>query len=147
MRWKTRDAMPSNSTNRSTGRLDLTGETIITIDPVDARDFDDAVSLERLENGHWRLGVHIADVSHFVRRKSPLDREAHDRATSVYLPDRVIPMLPEIVSNNLASLQPDKVRYTKTAFIEFSARGHPHGGRFAQHGDPQQAAVHVRRSR
>jgi ribonuclease R len=105
------------------GRLDLTGETIITIDPVDARDFDDAVSLERLENGHWRLGVHIADVSHFVRRKSALDREAHDRATSVYLPDRVIPMLPEIVSNNLASLQPDKVRYTKTAFIEFSAEG------------------------
>lgn len=105
------------------GRLDLTGECIITIDPVDARDFDDAVSVERLENGHWRLGVHIADVSHFVRHGSPLDREAYERATSVYLPDRVIPMLPEIVSNNLASLQPDKVRYTKTAFIEFSAEG------------------------
>ncbi len=104
-------------------RLDLTGETIITIDPVDARDFDDAVSLERLENGFWRLGVHIADVSHFVHARSPLDREAHNRATSVYLPDRVIPMLPEIVSNNLASLQPDKVRYTKTAFIEFTADG------------------------
>ena len=105
------------------GRLDLTAETIITIDPVDARDFDDAISLERLENGHWRLGVHIADVSHFVRPKTPLDREAHDRATSVYLPDRVIPMLPEIISNNLASLQPDRVRYTKTAFIEFTAEG------------------------
>ena len=115
--------MPKSLTNRLDGRLDLTGETIITIDPVDARDFDDAVSLERLENGHWRLGVHIADVSHFVRQKSALDREAHDRATSVYLPDRVIPMLPEIVSNNLASLQPDKVRYTKTAFIEFSPEG------------------------
>ena len=62
-------------------------------------------------NGHWLLGVHIADVSHFVRPKTPLDREAHDRATSVYLPDRVIPMLPEIISNNLASLQPDRVRY------------------------------------
>jgi ribonuclease R len=105
------------------GRLDLTNETIITIDPVDARDFDDAVSVERLASGYWRLGVHIADVSHFVPRKSPLDREAHERATSVYLPDRVIPMLPEIVSNNLASLQPDKVRYTKTAFIEFSPEG------------------------
>jgi len=105
------------------GRLDLTGDTIITIDPVDARDFDDAVSVERLENGYWRLGVHIADVSHFVRYKSALDREAYERATSVYLPDRVIPMLPEIVSNNLASLQPDKVRYTKTCFMEFSDEG------------------------
>lgn len=104
-------------------RLDLTGETVITIDPVDARDFDDAISLERLENGHWRLGVHIADVSHFVRPGSPLDREAHHRATSVYLPDRVIPMLPEVISNGLASLQPDRVRYTKTAIIEFTAEG------------------------
>jgi ribonuclease R len=83
------------------GRRDLTEETIITIDPVDARDFDDAISLERTERGHWLLGVHIADVSHFVQPKTPLDREAHDRATSVYLPDRVIPMLPEIISNNM----------------------------------------------
>ncbi len=105
------------------GRLDLTAETIITIDPVDARDFDDAISLGRLENGHWRLGVHIADVSHFVPPDTPLDREAHWRATSVYLPDRVLPMLPEIVSNNLASLQPHKVRYTKSAFLEFTAEG------------------------
>lgn len=106
-------------------RLDLTGETIITIDPVDARDFDDAVSLTRLENGHWRLGVHIADVSHFVRPRSPLDREARDRGTSVYLPDRVIPMLPEVISNHLASLQPNKVRYTQTAFIEYTPDGVP----------------------
>ncbi len=105
------------------GRLDLTNDTIITIDPVDARDFDDAISLVRLENGHWRLGVHIADVSHFVPKDSALDREAHWRATSVYLPDRVLPMLPEIVSNNLASLQPHKVRYTKSAFLEFTAEG------------------------
>lgn len=105
------------------GRLDLTAETIITIDPVDARDFDDAISLTELPNGHWRLGVHIADVSHFVRPRSALDREARDRATSVYLPDRVLPMLPEIISNNLASLQPDKVRYAKTVFIEFTADG------------------------
>lgn len=104
-------------------RRDLTTETIITIDPVTARDFDDAISLERKENGHWLLGVHIADVSHFVRLKSSLDREAKNRATSVYLPDRVIPMLPEIISNNLASLQPDKVRYSMTAVIEFTAEG------------------------
>ena len=107
------------------GRLDLTGETVITIDPVDARDFDDAISLVRLSNGHWKLGVHIADVSHFVRPKSALDREARERGTSVYLPDRVIPMLPEILSNGLASLQPDRVRYTKTVFIEFTADGAP----------------------
>jgi ribonuclease R len=104
-------------------RLDLTRDTVITIDPVDARDFDDAISLTRLENGHWRLGVHIADVAHFVPVKTPLDREAHNRATSVYLPDRVIPMLPEIISNSLASLQPDRVRYAKTAFIEFTDEG------------------------
>ncbi len=107
------------------GRLDLTETTIITIDPVDARDFDDAISLTRLDNGHWQLGVHIADVSHFVQPRSPLDREARERGTSVYLPDRVIPMLPEVISNNLASLQPDKVRYTQTAFIEFTEAGVP----------------------
>lgn len=105
------------------GRVDLTADTIITIDPKDARDFDDAISLERLENGHWRLGVHIADVSHFVRPGTALDDEARNRATSVYLPDRVIPMLPEVISNNLASLQPDRVRYTKTAFIEYTEDG------------------------
>jgi ribonuclease R len=105
------------------GRRDLTAETIITIDPVDARDFDDAISLEKMPNGHWLLGVHIADVSHFVEAKSPLDREALDRATSVYLPDRVIPMLPEIISNNLASLQPDKVRYALTAMMEMTPEG------------------------
>ncbi len=104
-------------------RKDLTSETVITIDPATARDFDDAISLERSENGHWVLGVHIADVSHFVRPNSGLDREAKDRATSVYLPDRVIPMLPEVISNNLSSLQPDKVRYAMTARIEFSAEG------------------------
>lgn len=104
-------------------RQDLSAETVITIDPATARDFDDAISLERLDNGHWLLGVHIADVSHFVQPKTPLDREARDRATSVYLPDRVIPMLPEIISNNLASLQPDRVRFAITARIEFAEDG------------------------
>lgn len=106
-------------------RRDFTKTTVITIDPVDARDFDDAISLTKLESGNYQLGVHIADVSHFVKPKSVLDREARDRATSVYLPDRVLPMLPEIISNNLASLQPDKVRYAQTAIIEFSPEGTP----------------------
>jgi ribonuclease R len=105
------------------GRLDLTHLAVVTIDPVDARDFDDAISLEQIDNDHWRLGVHIADVAHFVRPKTPLDREARERATSVYLPDRVIPMLPEIISNNLASLQPDQVRYVMTAFLELTGDG------------------------
>ncbi|MGI9428709.1 MAG: ribonuclease R [Bythopirellula sp.] len=104
-------------------RKNLTDEIVITIDPATARDFDDAISLERTDNGHWLLGVHIADVSHFVRPRSGLDREAKDRATSVYLPDQVIPMLPEVISNNLASLQPNKVRYAMTARIEFTAEG------------------------
>lgn len=120
------DTIPEN-------RLDLTAETIITIDPVDARDFDDAISLKRLENGHWQLGVHIADVSHFVRPNTNLDNEAYARATSVYLPDRVIPMLPELISNGLASLQPDRVRFARTAIIEFTASG-------------QRVACEVRRS-
>ena len=116
-------------------RVDLTDLTVITIDPQDARDFDDAISLERIERQHWRLGVHIADVSHFVRPQTPLDNEAKDRATSVYLPDRVIPMLPEVISNNLASLQPDRLRYTKTVFIEFT----PEGARIGT--EPHAAAI------
>ncbi|MGD0898531.1 MAG: RNB domain-containing ribonuclease, partial [Thermoguttaceae bacterium] len=97
--------------------------TIVTIDPPDARDFDDAISLERLDDGRWRLGVHIADVAHFVRPRTALDREAHNRGTSVYLPDRVLPMLPELISNGLASLQPEKVRYVKSVLMEFTPEG------------------------
>lgn len=106
-------------------RVDLTRETIVTIDPVDARDFDDAISLEKHPDGSWRLGVHIADVAFFVQPGSPLDIEAQSRGNSVYLPDRVLPMLPEILSNALASLQQDHVRFTKSAFIEFTADGIP----------------------
>ena len=111
-------------------RQDFTQRNIITIDPKDARDFDDAISLERIENDHWLLGVHIADVSHFVKPKSKLDEEAYRRGTSVYLPDRVIPMLPEIISNNLASLQPDRVRYAMTAMIELTSEGQLVGTEF-----------------
>jgi len=121
------------------GRRDLTDRVIVTIDPVDARDFDDAISLERIERGHWLLGVHIADVSHFVEEGSPLDQEARGRGTSVYLPDRVIPMLPEIVSNSLASLQPGRVRYTRTCWIEFSPDGVP------VHAEEERSAIRSRR--
>jgi len=113
-------------------RLDLTDETIVTIDPVDARDFDDAISLSRAEDGTWRLGVHIADVSHFVPAGSALDVEARMRGTSVYLPDRVLPMLPEVLSNGLASLQRGKVRFTQSAFIDFSPDGMPIHAEFAR---------------
>ncbi|MEM6689970.1 MAG: VacB/RNase II family 3'-5' exoribonuclease [Planctomycetota bacterium] len=99
------------------GRLDLTGKLTITIDPHDARDFDDAISLDR-EDGRWRLWVHIADVSHFVPIGGAIDREARARATSVYLPGQVVPMIPEIISNHLASLQPERLRYAKTVEIE-----------------------------
>lgn len=104
------DTVPEN-------RKDLTSLLTITIDPFDARDFDDAISLER-EDGRWRLWVHIADVSHFVKIGGAIDEEATNRATSVYLPDRVIPMIPEVISNHLASLQPDKMRLVKTVEIE-----------------------------
>ncbi|MBX3437161.1 MAG: ribonuclease R, partial [Planctomycetaceae bacterium] len=113
------------------GREDLRGETIVTIDPVDARDFDDAISLIRSEEGHWHLGVHIADVSHFVQPGTALDREAEKRGTSVYLPTKVLPMLPEVISNGLASLQEQRVRFTKSAFIEFTPEGVPVHTRFS----------------
>jgi ribonuclease R len=113
------------------GREDLTRETIVTIDPADARDFDDAISLSREERGHWLLGVHIADVAHFVQPGTALDREAQQRGNSVYLPTRVLPMLPEVISNGLASLQERRVRYTKSAFIEFTSEGIPVSTRFA----------------
>ncbi|WP_206028528.1 ribonuclease R [Thalassoroseus pseudoceratinae] len=106
-------------------RDDFTKNITVTIDPVDARDFDDAISLKRTRKGHWQLMVHIADVAHFVQKGSPLDREAYDRATSIYLPGRVIPMLPELISNGLASLQQGRIRYTKTVEIEYTPDGIP----------------------
>lgn len=112
-------------------RLDLTKETIVTIDPATARDFDDAISLRRDRRGHWQLGVHIADVAHFVTPGSALDRSARERGTSVYLPRHVIPMLPEVISNGLASLQEGQVRYTKSVFIEFDGDGKPLGAELA----------------
>ncbi len=104
-------------------RTDLRLVPTLTIDPVDARDFDDAISLSKNEKGNWELQVHIADVSYFVPIGSALDVEARKRGTSVYLPDRVIPMIPETISNHLASLQPDRNRLAKTVFMEYTPDG------------------------
>ncbi|MDA0736856.1 MAG: ribonuclease R [Bacteroidetes bacterium] len=99
-------------------RIDFRNKTVFTIDPVDAKDFDDALSIEELENGHLRLGVHIADVTHYVQPGSALDEEAHKRATSIYLVDRVIPMLPERLSNGVCSLRPKEDKLCYSCFME-----------------------------
>jgi ribonuclease R len=99
------------------GRLDLRKKFIFTIDPETARDFDDALSLEKTSSGNWKLGVHIADVSHFVQSGSALDQEAYRRATSTYLPDKVVPMLPEQLSNGLCSLSANVDRLAFSVFI------------------------------
>lgn len=101
-------------------RLDLRDKNIFTIDPFDAKDFDDALSYEKLENGNFEIGVHIADVTHFVREGSVLDKEALDRSTSVYLVDRVCPMLPERISNELCSLRPNEDKFSFSAIFTFS---------------------------
>ena len=113
-------------------REDLRGQLVITIDPDDAKDFDDAVLVERLPSGGWRLAVHIADVSHYVRPGRALDKEARIRGNSTYLVDRVIPMLPERLSNGICSLRPDEDRLTSSAFIEFTSTGKIKSARFAK---------------
>src|SRR6185312_2757957 len=106
------------------GRTDFTHDLIVTIDPKDARDFDDAVSVTiDPDTNHWVLTVHIADVGEFAKPGGPLDTEARRRATSIYLPQKVIPMFPEVISNGLASLQEGKLRYVKTVRMEFTAAG------------------------
>jgi ribonuclease R len=104
-------------------RLDLRSHVCVTIDPEDAKDFDDALSCEELANGNLRLGVHIADVSYYVREGSDLDREAYVRGTSVYLVNEVVPMLPERLSNDLCSLRPDSDRLTYSAVMEVTKDG------------------------
>lgn len=104
-------------------RLDLRDKLIITIDPADAKDFDDALSLDFLSNGNFLLGVHIADVSHFVKAGSELDKEAFKRGNSCYLVDRVVPMLPEEISGDICSLRPNKIRFTFSVFMEISQNG------------------------
>lgn len=112
-------------------REDLRNEVIFTIDPDDAKDYDDAISLRRVGRGEWELGVHIADVSTFVKPGTELDREATERGNSTYFPGYVVPMLPEILSNGLCSLQEDQPRLVKSAFIRYDAKGRPVASRFA----------------
>ncbi len=100
-------------------REDITGKVIITIDPPDAKDFDDAISLEKDAQDNWILGIHIADVSNFVQSNSALDGEAGTRGNSAYLPGKTIPMLPEILSNGICSLQPGQKRFVKSVYITY----------------------------
>lgn len=122
------DTVPASAAR---GREDCRGTLVVTIDPDDARDFDDAIHVEKSRDG-WKLTVHIADVSHYVPPGSPLDVEALKRGNSVYLPDRVIPMLPEALSNGLCSLRPDEDRLAFAAFLDISRDGKIRGSRFAR---------------
>jgi ribonuclease R len=115
-------ARPVGDAERA-GRRDFRDLPIVTIDGETARDFDDAVYVKRLENGNWQLQVHIADVSHYVRRGSALDREARLRGTSVYFPNRAVPMLPEELSNGICSLKPREDRLVMSAIVELDAKG------------------------
>src|SRR5690606_6274817 len=113
-------------------RRDFRAITTFTIDPEDAKDFDDALSFNKLENGHFEIGVHIADVTHYIKPNSLLEREAYDRATSVYLVDRTIPMLPEKLSNGLCSLRPNEDKLTFAAVFEIDDKGKLHGQWFGR---------------
>ncbi|MBX3404257.1 MAG: VacB/RNase II family 3'-5' exoribonuclease [Phycisphaeraceae bacterium] len=104
-------------------RLDLRDDYIITIDPPDAKDYDDAISISRTEDGGWELGVHIADVAHFIPPGTALDIEARERGNSVYLPRLVVPMLPEVLSNGICSLSEGVVRFCKSAFMKYGPEG------------------------
>jgi ribonuclease R len=118
---KAADLIPVKITEQEIAkRKDFREITTFTIDPVDAKDFDDALSIQKLENGNWEIGVHIADVSHYVKPESIIDKEGFSRATSVYLVDRVVPMLPEVLSNNVCSLRPNEEKLCFSAVFEIT---------------------------
>ncbi len=118
------DNLPKQITEKEIKkRRDMRDITTFTIDPVDAKDFDDALSIRKLDNGRYEIGVHIADVSHYLQPGTILDKEAYNRATSVYLVDRVVPMLPEVLSNELCSLRPHEDKLTYSAVFEMDETG------------------------
>lgn len=132
---KIQDKLPSEEIKK---RRDFRKVPTFTIDPADAKDFDDALSVRTLKNGHWEVGVHIADVTHYVTPDSVLDKEAESRATSVYLVDRVVPMLPERLSNELCSLRPNEDKLCFSAVFEIDENGEVHDswvGRTVIHSD------------
>jgi ribonuclease R len=118
---KIKDGVTDEEVN---GRKDFRDILTFTIDPIDAKDFDDALSLRKLNNGHYEVGIHIADVTHYVRPNTVLEKEANERATSVYLVDRTIPMLPEKISNELCSLRPFEDKLTFSAVFELDENAH-----------------------
>jgi ribonuclease R len=113
-------------------RRDFRSTLTFTIDPFDAKDFDDALSIKKLDNGHWEIGVHIADVSHYLHTGTLLNKEAFARATSVYLVDRVVPMLPEVLSNFVCSLRPDEEKLTFSAVFDIDEEGTVHNEWFGR---------------
>ncbi len=118
------ERLPDRISEKEIGRRrDFRDELTFTIDPIDAKDFDDALSFRPLKNGHYQIGVHIADVSHYLEPDSALDKEAYERATSVYFPDRVNPMLPERISNELCSLRPHEDKLCFSVVFEISPKG------------------------
>lgn len=130
---KMADRIPTEITEEEIAkRRDFRKVTTFTIDPVDAKDFDDALSVRKLENGHWEVGVHIADVSHYMKPGSIIDKEAVERATSVYLVDRVVPMLPEILSNFVCSLRPNEDKLTFSAVFELDENAQIHNEWFGR---------------
>ncbi|MDM1334430.1 RNB domain-containing ribonuclease, partial [Acinetobacter indicus] len=123
-------------------RRDMRDILTFTIDPKDAKDFDDALSFRQLENGFYEIGVHIADVSHYVKEGTILDEEAYNRATSVYLVDRTVPMLPEVLSNFACSLRPNEDKYTFSAVFELDDKAEIRNkwfGRTVTHSDQRMA--------
>lgn len=116
--------LPIEITEEEIGkRRDMREDLTFTIDPKDAKDFDDALSFKKLENNNYEIGIHIADVSHYVKEDTALEEEAYSRATSVYLVDRVVPMLPEILSNNVCSLRPNEEKLTFSVVFEMNEKG------------------------